>query len=101
MQRLRQVPDIYPPWIEYREQRHQALVDAMKQGLTGLQLKVIMLDPSTDHARAFEPARQAYWQAYAAALEDISSWMNKRQRQHAVERLQRYARLVDRLRGEG
>ncbi len=101
MQRLRQVPDIYQPWIEYRERRHRALLSAMKQGLTGQQLKVIMLDPSTEHARAFEPLRQAYWQAYAAALEDISSWLSERQRQHAVNRLQRYARLVERLRGEG
>ncbi len=99
MQRLRQVPDIYQSWIEYRERRHQALVSALKRGLTVQQLKVIMLDPSTDHARAFQPARQAYWQAYAQALEDISSWLSEGQRQHAVSRLQRYARLVERLRG--
>lgn len=101
MQRLRQLPDIYQPWIEFRERRHQALVSAMKQGVTGQQLKIVMLDPSTDHARSFEPARQAYWQAYAEAIEDISSWLDEQQRQHAVNRLQRYARLVERLRGEG
>jgi len=100
-ERLRQVPDIYHPWIEYREQRHQALVNAMQAGLSRQQLKTIMQDSSTDFARAFEPARQAYWQAYAAALEDISSWLSEDQRQRVVTRLQRYARLVERLRAPG
>jgi len=99
-ERLRQVPDFYLPWIEYRERRHQALVAAMETGLTRQQFRTIMLDPSTDFARAFEPARQAYWQAYAAALEDISSWLSKNHRQHAVSRLQRYARVVERLRNQ-
>jgi hypothetical protein len=101
MERLRQVPDIYQPWIEYREQRHQALVRAMQAGLTRQQLKTIMQDSSTDFARAFEPARRAYWQAYAEALEDISSWLSDNQRQRVVTRLQRYARLVERLRSKG
>ena len=100
-ERLRQVPDIYHPWIEYREQRHQALVNAMQAGLSRQQLKTIMQDSSTHFARAFEPARQAYWQAYAAALEDISSWLSEDQRQRVVTRLQRYARLVERLRAPG
>jgi len=100
-ERMRRVPDILGPWIRYREQRHQALVSAMKQGLTRQQLKTIMLDPSTDFARAFAPARDAYWQEYAAAVEDISSWLSKRQRQRAVSRLQRFARLVERLHGQG
>ena len=100
-ERLRQVPDIYHPWIEYREQRHQALVNAMQAGLSRQQLKTIMQDSSTDFARAFEPARQAYWQAYAAALEDISSWLSEDQRQRVVTRLQRYARLVERLSAPG
>lgn len=101
LQRLRQMPDIYEPWIEYREQRHRALVSAMQQGLTGQQLKTIMLDPSTDHARAFEPSRQAYWRAYAAAIEDIDSWLSTRQRQHVVNRLHRYARIVESLQDRG
>lgn len=101
MERLRQVPDIYQPWIEYREQRHQALVSAMQSGLTRQQLKTIMQDSSTDFARAFEPARQAYWQAYAEALEDISSWLSEDQRQRVVTRLQKYARQVERLRNQG
>ena len=100
-QRLRQIPDIYEPWIEYREQRHRALVGAMQQGLTGQKLKAIMLDPSTDHARAFEPSREAYWRAYAEALEDIDSWLSPRQRQHLVNRLQRYARIVQDLQEQG
>lgn len=100
-ERLRKVPEIYQPWFNYREQRHQALVKAMKQGLTRQKLKTIMLDPSTGFARAFAPAREAYWQGYAAALEDISSWLSKQQRQRVVTRLQRFARVVERLRGQG
>jgi hypothetical protein len=100
-ERLRQAPDIYQPWLNYREQRHQALVAAMKQGLTRERLKTIMLDPSTDFARAFAPAREAYWREYAAAVEDISSWLSKQQRQRAVSRLQKFARLVERLHGQG
>jgi hypothetical protein len=60
-----------------------------------------MLDPSTDFARAFAPAREAYWREYAAAVEDISSWLSKQQRQRAVSRLQKFARLVERLHGQG
>lgn len=100
MERLRQLPDIYQPWIEYREQRHQALVSAMQSGLSRQQLKTIMQDSSTDFARAFEPPRRAYWQAYAEAIEDISSWLSESQRQRVVTRLQRYARLVERLRDQ-
>ncbi|MCP4387649.1 MAG: hypothetical protein GY802_05095 [Gammaproteobacteria bacterium] len=99
--RLRQVPGIYQPWFNYREQRHQALLKAMKRGLTRQQLKTIMLDSSTDFSLAFAPAREAYWREYAAALEDISSWLSKQQRQRAVTRLQRFARVVERLRGQG
>lgn len=99
--RLRQVPEIYQPWFEYREQRHQALINAMKQGLTRQQLKAIMLDPSTDFARDFAPARDVFWREYAAALEDISSWLSSQQRQRAVTRLRRFARVVERLHGSG
>lgn len=100
-ERLRQVPGIYQPWFSYREQRHRALVNAMKQGLTRQRLKAIMLDPSTDFTRAFAPARDAYWREYAAAIEDISSWLSKQQRQRAISRLQRFARLVERLHDQG
>lgn len=100
-ERLRRIPDIYEPWFEFREGRHQALVAAMQQGLTGEQLKTIMLDPSTDYALAFAPAREAYWRENAAALEDISSWLDDNQRQRVVSRLQRFARIVERLHAQG
>jgi hypothetical protein len=103
--RLRTVPDIYQPWFEFREQRHQALVRALRDN-TGKtvdrqRLKAVMLDPDTDYARAFEPVRQAYWREYAAAVEEISSWLSDRHRQHAVTRLQKYAGIVDSLAGQG
>ena len=99
--RLMEVPDIYPSWSEFREKRHQALVKALRdssgKGIDPKHLKKIMVDPDTDYARAFEPARQAYWQGYAAALADITSWLSDKQRQHAVARLQRYASIIDQL----
>ncbi len=104
MARLRQVPDFYEPWIRYQEARQQALVNALRNaaesGLTPQELKTILLNPSTEYARAFEPARRSYWQAYAAALEDISSWLTKSQRQKAVDKLQLYARIAARLNSE-
>lgn len=103
--RLRQVPDILEPWYEFREQRHRALVAALRDvasdGFDRERLRRILLDPDSAHARAFEPARRAYWQSYAAALEEISSWMSEHQRQRVVTRLQRYARVVERLRDQG
>lgn len=99
--RLQTVPDIYQPWFEFREKRHLALVKALRDDLGKPvdrdKLKAIMLDPATDYARAFEPARQAYWQGYAAALADISSWLSDKQRQRAVTRLQKYASIIDQL----
>lgn len=103
--RLQRLPDFYEPWIVYREARQQALVmvlnNATDAGLTRQQLKTILLDPSTEYARAFEPARQSYWQAYAAALEDISSWLTNAQKQKIVEKLQKYARVAARLTDSG
>ncbi|UCH39360.1 MAG: hypothetical protein JSU67_14525 [Gammaproteobacteria bacterium] len=104
-ERLRQIPDIYRPWFEFRQRRHKALIAALRnastKGFDQSQLRRILVDPDSDHARAFAPAREAYWQAYATALEDISSWMSDQQRQRVVSRLQKYARIVERLRGQG
>ena len=103
--RLQRLPDFYEPWIVYREARQQALVNAFNNatdaGFTRQQLKTILLDPSTEYARTFEPARQSYWRAYAAALEDISSWLTKTQKQRVVEKLQKYARVAARLTDAG
>ena len=103
--RLQQLPDFYEPWIVYREARQQALVmafnNATEAGLTRRQLNTILLDPSTEYARSFEPTRQSYWRAYAAALEDISSWLTKAQKQRVVEKLQQYARVAARLANAG
>lgn len=105
MARLQQLPDFYEPWINFREARQQALVnalsDATEAGITRQKLKTILLDPSTDYARAFEPARRSYWQAYAVALEDINALLTKGQRQRAVDKLQQYARIAGRLNGAG
>ena len=99
--RLRQLPDLYEPWIRYREARHQALVvalrDATQNGIDTTRLKTVMLDPDTEYARAYEPARRAYWQAFAEAVEDISGWADDNQRQRVVSKLQDYARIVEEL----
>ncbi len=104
MARLQQIPDFYEPWIRYQDARQQALVNALRNatetGLTTQELKTILLDPSTEYARDFEPARRSYWQAYAAALEDINSWLTISQRQKAVGKLQQYARIAARLNSE-
>jgi hypothetical protein len=99
--RLQRLPDLYPAWINYREARQQALLNALRDaatdGLSIRQLKFILLDPASDHARAYEPARNAYWNAYAQALEDISASLAKAQLEHAVSRLQNYSEIVAEL----
>jgi hypothetical protein len=96
--RLQQLPEFYPAWITYRESRQQTLMDALRkaktEGLSRQQLKFILLDPTSDYARAFELARVTYWQSYAQMIEDISAWLSKRQLHHAAERLQDYAAVV-------
>ena len=96
--RLQQLPEFYPAWINYREARQRALLDALRaaatEGLSRQQLKFILLDPASDYARSFEPVRRAYWQAYAQAIEEISGLLRKAQLQHAVNRLQDYADTV-------
>ncbi len=98
MARLQPLPDILGPWIKYRDARHQVLLEALTDaGVTRQRLKTIMLDSSTDYARAFEISRRAHWLAYAAVLEDISGWLSNAQRQRAVSRLQKFARIAERL----
>lgn len=100
-ERLRQLPDIYEPWVRYREARHRALVQTLREasqnGIDTARLKTVMLDPDTVYAREYEPARLAYWQAYAEAIEDISEWADQRQRRRVVSKLQEYARIVEAL----
>jgi hypothetical protein len=99
--RLQHLPDFYPAWISYREARQQALLSALRDaatnGLSTRQLKFILLDPTSDHARAYEPARSAYWNAYAQTLEAISAALGKAQLEHAVSRLQNYSEMVAEL----
>lgn len=103
--RLQQLPDMYQPWMRYREQRHAAVMDllngAADNGLTSAQLKAVLLDPSTDYAREFEPARLGFWQAFAEAFEDINSWLDESHRKRMLSRLQNYARTVERLSASG
>jgi len=98
IERLRQLPDNYEDWIRYRDARQAALIaalrDARKNGLDKARLKDVLLGDDTDYARAFEPGRQAYWQAYARAIEDISGWIGAGQRQTLVSRLEDYARIA-------
>ena len=100
-ERLQQLPEFYPDWIRYREARQRAFVKALRAASTTnisqQQWHFILLDPSTDYARAFEQARRAYWLTYAQMIEDISKGFSKAQLRHAVERLQNYAEIADRL----
>ena len=99
--RLRELPDIYEPWLRYREARHQALLaalrDASREGLDSARLKTVLLSPDSDYARVYEPLRAAYWQAYAEALEDISSRASKRQVRRVSAKLRDYAEIAGRL----
>lgn len=97
--RMQQLPDPRPAWLRYREARQQALLEALRaapnKGLSRRQLKFILLDTTSDYARAYQKARSDYWQAYSAAIEDISRELSKVQLRHAVERLQYFAEIVD------
>lgn len=101
-ERLATLPDQYEAWYTYRDARQAEVIAALRGGGDGptvkARLKRALLNPDTDYARAFEPARQAYWQEFAAVLEDISSWLSPRQHRAAAERLQRYERILVSLR---
>ena len=100
-QRLQQLPDFYPAWINYREARQQALLEALRaasvKGISPAQLKYILIDPTSNYAQVFEQERSAYWRVYAEFIEDISELLRPSQLQHAVERLQDYADVVNDL----
>jgi hypothetical protein len=99
--RLRQVPDIYEPWLRYREARQQAFISVLNRaattGISQAELKAVLLDPSTEYSRAYEPLRRSYWQAFAVALEDINRWLTREQRQRSVTKLHKYAQVAARL----
>jgi ribosomal protein L44E len=101
MLRLQQVPDIYEPWLRYREARQQAFISVLNRaaatGINQAELKAVLLDPSTEYSLAYEPQRQSYWQAFAIALEDINRWLTTEQRQRAVTKLRKYAQVAARL----
>ncbi|MDJ0777198.1 MAG: DUF6279 family lipoprotein [Gammaproteobacteria bacterium] len=101
-ERLADLPDLYEAWYTYRDARQAEIIAALRGGGDGpalkARLKRALLNPDTDYARAFEPARQAYWQEFAVVLEDISGWLSPRQHRAAAERLQRYERILVSLR---
>ena len=101
IQRLQQVPDIYEPWLRYREARQQAFIGllnrAAKTGISQAELKAVLLDPSTEYSLAYQPLRRSYWQAFALALEDINQWLTKEQKQRAANKLRNYAQVAARL----
>ena len=103
--RLQQLPDIYVPWLKYREARQQALILVLNKAATNdislAELKAVLLDPTTPHALAYEPHRLDYWQNYAVALEDINNWLTTAQRQRAATRLREYAQVAARLGNQG
>ena len=104
-ERLAELPDLYEPWYTYRDARQAAMLDALRGGGDGAahkaRLRRALTDRDTDYARVFEPAREAYWQAYATAVADISSWLTPRQHRAAAQRLQRYERSLVSLQASG
>ena len=103
--RLRQVPDIYEPWLIYREARQQAFISLLHKaattGISQAELKATLLDQSTEYSLIYEPLRQSYWQAFALALEEINHWLTTRQKQRAANRLRDYAQVAARLGKQG
>ena len=101
LERLAQIPDLRESWFRYSDARHDAVVAVLRGNGDGdarrAQLQRILVDEDTDFARAYEPYRQAFWQAYAAALADISEWLTPRHYRAAAERLDRYAMIATRL----
>lgn len=99
--RLQQLPDMYQPWMKYRNARHQALIAVLKRrpdpGKIKRDLQRVLLDGDTEYAQEFQPVRLAYRLAYASALEEINGWLSPKQRQKAVKKLQEYARTASRL----
>ena len=98
-QRLQRLPELRSIWIRYREQRQQALLGAMRGdgGATPAQLKYILLDPGSAHARLLDAESAEYWRAYAQAIEDISRGLSKAQLTHAVDRLHYFTEIVEEL----
>lgn len=99
--RLEQLPDLRSAWIDYRQARFNAHLAALRGARDAASLHAalrrVWLDPDTDHARRFEPARQAYWRAFADALADIDGWIEPRHRQRAIGRLRDYAETIAEL----
>ena len=102
---LQPLPDGRSAWIEFREHRHQVLIHAMRSagddGLTAAELKYILVDPDSEHARAYEPRRLIYWEAYADFVEKLSPQLSKAQLRHAAERLEYFAEIVEDIRESG
>lgn len=104
--RLQRLPDNYEPWLRYREARQQALISVLNKATSSgsislTELKTALLDPTTPYSLAYEPQRQAYWQAFAVALEEINGWLTTAQRQRAATRLRNYAQVAARLGNQG
>ena len=100
-ERLQGLPDIRESWIRFRERRHVAILQALRnakdEDRTRAELTRLLISVDTDYARDFEPERQAYWRELAAAVEDISDWLEPRHRKTMLARLENYTRAVDRL----
>ena len=99
--RLRELPEFYEAWIRFREERQQAFIATLRAaptaGIDNRHLQNILLDPDTEYARAFYRERDAYWQAYAIIIEDLSDMLSKKQRKHLVKRLQKYSSAFEEL----
>ncbi|MEM7564975.1 MAG: DUF6279 family lipoprotein, partial [Pseudomonadota bacterium] len=99
---MQDLPDIYQPWIRFREHRHRALIRAFKNSTSEAamrqELNNIFVNNQSQYARDFQQAREQYWLAYADMLEKISDWIKPEQFQNAVQKLKDYAEIAQGIR---
>ncbi len=102
--RLEPLPDMWEPWIEFRQARFAAQLAALRQHDDAESLKQalqrVWLSADTDYARRFEARRIVYWREFALALEEIDGWLKPHHRRRAIERLRDYADTVADLKPE-
>lgn len=103
--RLQELPNAYEPWLEYRDAQITELVrifaSASDTQSMQTQLRYLLLDPQHPITQKFEPTRAAYWKAYGQMLEEINGWLTPEQQQNAVDRLERYVRLLSDIEPQG
>ncbi len=99
--RLMQLPAAHTTWDDYRDARHQAMVEILSKASnsgnpenTQQQLRELLLDREHRLNQPMQPVRQRSLQAWGKAAEEISSWLTEKQKQKAVAKLKKYASVI-------